>query len=131
MKELFQAIYSKYNGSTTFKAALTGGFIFGTAPQGTGYPYAVYTSYGSTPDDTFTSEINDVSVQINIYSDKSSTVECFDLLQSCKSLFKNAELTVSGHQNVILTQEMEQPPMISSGNIWMAVIEFSCLLQKN
>ena len=129
MKNLSTAIYTKYNTSTTFKAALTGGFYYSQAPNGCSYPYAVYSFFGVTPEDTFSEEINDVSIQINIYSEKSSSTECFNLVDYCKSLFTGAVLTVLTHENVTLIKEKETPPM-KVNDEWMGVLEFSCFLQE-
>ncbi len=131
MKELFQAIFSHYDSSTDFKNSLTGGFSYGQGKHSCAYPYAVYSSYAATPEDTFSAEIDDVAIQINIYSKKAGPGECFDLLQLCKELFNKSVLPVSNHENVRLIKEMEQPPIISDGKIWMAVIEFNCMLQKS
>jgi hypothetical protein len=128
MNELFNSIHAKFNSSVDLKNAVSGRFSYGRARNNSKYPYIVYSSYTSTDEDTFTAKIKDVPIQINIFSDDKSHHSCFDLLKQCETLFKNAVLTVENHEDVTLTKDFEIPP-IYDGKVWLAVIEFSCLLQ--
>ena len=131
MIELFKSVWSTYNTSTTFKTALTGGFHYGKAPQGCSLPYAVYSGGETLNEDTFGSEISDIPIQINIYTDiESDVTACFTILKACKALYRNTVLTVSGAYNVTLIKEMEISPVNLDGVKWMAVISFNCLYQE-
>lgn len=132
MKELMQAIYTEYNNSTTFKGLLaTGAFYYGRGKQDDNFPYCVYTSSQTDNLNTYSETIDEIPIQMNIYTKSdSSSSECFDVLQACKDLFEDAVLTVTNHYDVLLTKIMEIPPVNIDGIKWMAVIEFNVILQK-
>ena len=132
MKELMQAIYTRYNTSTTFKGLLaTGAFYYGRGKQDGALPYCVYTSGETINEDTFKKTISEVTIQMNLYTESDTTSStCFDLLEACRLLFEDQVLTVTDYYDVLLTKIMEIPPMNIDGIKWMAVIEFNCLLQK-
>ena len=128
MIQLFDAIYKKFDSSVDFYNALSGRFSYGRAKKNSEYPYAVYSSYATGDESTFSAEIDDVPIQMNIYSDDLSHSSCFELLKQCKELFRDTVLTVEDHENITLSKVFEVPP-IHDGDVWMAVIEFNCLLQ--
>lgn len=122
MIEIFQAITALYNanmGHTLF---------YSEAEQNTARPYAVLTSpVPAEPLSTFSAGIDDVSVQINIYSD---TVNgCFSALAQCEALFKANTLSPAGYHPVKLRREFTSPP-IKTDSGWMGVVEYSGLIQK-
>jgi len=131
MLTLSKSIWTKYNASTTFKAAINA-FYYGKAVQDASLPYGVYTFGGTINENTFREKIDEVTVQMNIYTESDTTAtECFTAYELCRDLYENAVLTVSDSYDVTLTKIMEVPPMeISDGTKWMAVLEFSLMLQK-
>lgn len=122
MIELFEAIESGY------ETEMEHGMWYGEAPQDSVRPYAVVTSPGVIPEDTFTADINDVSIQINIY--ETDAISCFEKLDQAKVFFDGATLAVDDHYLVILHRELFVLPMREDKNKWMAVVGYNCLLQK-
>lgn len=132
MKELMQAIYTQYNSSTAFKGLLaTGAFYYGRGTQDDNFPYCVYTASQTLNENTFSSVISEVPIQMNLYTKSdTSSAPCFDLLESCRELYENKILSVSDSYDVVLSKIMEIPPINIDGIKWMAVIEFNAILQK-
>lgn len=95
MKNLTTALYSKLTGSALSTAV--GGRVFkGVAPEGTEYPYVVYSMISDVPDYTFTETLEDVTIQFDIFSNASSSGEIEDLFGNLKSLYDFCSMTVTG-----------------------------------
>jgi hypothetical protein len=122
MIELFQAIVTAYTTGMGHSA------WYGEAKQSITPPYGVVSSPGISPEDTFSVFIDDVSIQINIY-DVNST-DCFAKLAACKAIFDKATLAVTSHYAVVLKRDLVVSPIDVGYNKWMAVVGYSCLLQK-
>ena len=122
MIELFQAIVTAYRTGMSHSA------WYGEAEQSATPPYAVVSSVAVIPEDIFSTKIDDVSIQINIY-DVSST-SCFAKLAACKTIFDKTTLAVTSHYAVILKRELVVAPIQDGDNKWMAVVGYNCLLQK-
>lgn len=129
MDNFFKAIYAKISGSD-FATATGGRFSYGGANAGTAYPYATYFGLPSTNEDTFAEEIDGMSIQINIYSDKSSPIEAMQILKNCRAIFDGAVIVSTGNRSAILNREMETPPW-KNDDIWVVSIEFNASLQKD
>jgi len=133
MKELMKAIHNHYDTSLIFKPMLASdAFYYGRGKQDDNLPYCVYTAGETSNENTHSSVISGIPIQMNIYTRSSTTPgECFDVLEACRELFENQVLTVTDYYNVLFDKIIEVPPMsVSDGTKWMAVIEFNCLLQK-
>lgn len=95
MKNLTTAIYGKLTGSSLSTAV--GGRVFkGVAPEGTGYPYVVYSLISDVPDYTFTETMEDVIIQFDIFSNTSSSTEAEDIFGYLKSLYDFCSMTITG-----------------------------------
>jgi hypothetical protein len=124
MIELFQAV------TTAYRTGMGHAAWYGEAKQSVSPPYGVISSPAISPEDTFSVNIDDVSIQINIY-DVNST-DCFAKFAACKAIFDKATLAVTSHYAVVLTRELVVVPVdVGVGdNKWMAVVGYNCLLQK-
>lgn len=127
MKEFFEAIHTLGTSESEFNTSIGGRFHYGMAPQGSALPYAVFFGVSETPGDTFTESIDDMSFQINIYSDKASASESMDLYKKCRTLFDSAVVQV-GEYDVLLEREMSTPPW-RDGDLWCVSVEFTALIQ--
>lgn len=132
MNELFKSIYSYFSAEphNAFYTALGGRLYYGQAPQECTKPYAVYFGVAAVPDDTFTEELDDISIQFNHYSDSSSPLEAGELLQKCRTFFDGAELTVVGNRDVQLFRELSTPAW-KNGDAWITSIEFTLFMQED
>lgn len=132
MNELFKSIYSYFIAEphNDFYTAVGGRLYYGEAPQECARPYAVFFGVSSVPDDTFSEELDDISVQFNCYSANNSPIEAGELLQTCRAVFDKAELIVVGSRDVQLFREFSTPPW-KNGDTWVVSIEFSILIQED
>ena len=132
MNELFKSIYSHFSTEphNVFYTALDGRLFYGQAPQECTKPYAVYFGVAAVPEDTFSEEIDDISIQFNHYSETSSAIEAGELLKKCRDLFDGMELTVTGNRNIKLFRELSTPAW-KNGDTWITSIEFTLLMQED
>ena len=84
----------------------------------------------AVPDNTFTEEIDDISIQFNCYSGLSSAIEAGELLKKCRDLFDGTELTVIGNRDIKLSRELSTPAW-KNGDMWITSIEFTLLMQED
>ncbi|MDD5049976.1 MAG: DUF3168 domain-containing protein [Methanoregulaceae archaeon] len=95
MDALLSALATKFAGSDL--SNYVGGRIFeGEAPQGTERPYVAYDFY-STPDDTFTEQLDEVHFTFHLFSDSKSSVEASTMYGYLKALLDGANLTITGY----------------------------------
>ena len=132
MNELFKSIYSHFLAEphNAFYNALSGRLFYGEAPQECTKPYAVYFGVAAVPDNTFTEEIDDISIQFNCYSGLSSAIEAGELLKKCRDLFDGTELTVTGNRDIQLFREFSTPAW-KNGDAWITSIEFTLFMQED
>lgn len=127
MKDFFTAVYSLGTSDNGFSTAIDKRFYYGMAPQDCGMPYAVFFGVSETPEDTFTEDIDEMSFQINIYSDKASAGEVMDIYKKCRTLFDSAVVQVGGF-DVLLEREMSTPAW-RDGDLWCVSVEFTAMVQ--
>jgi len=126
MKEFFKAIQTLFETTNDFNTALGGEFYFGI-DEDDSYPYAVYFGIPGMAEGDWSTDIDDVSFQVNCYSQSAS--EAMDLLTKCRALFDGATLTVSGYQPTTLKIEMFTPPWRDDDR-WVVSAEFQTFLVK-
>jgi len=83
MKQIFKGIMDEYATLTTLSNALTGGFHFKEAPQGTDYPFCVFDLPVATPDHHASggSYIENTVIEFSIYDkDFPNLLTILDLL---------------------------------------------------
>lgn len=131
MNNLFKSIYSHFIDTphNDFYNSLNGRLYYGMAPQSCDYPYAVYFGVTSTPEDTLTEEIDEVTIQFNVYSELNTSTESGELLNQCRALFDKQDLEVTGSKDIYLTREFSTPSW-RNGEVWVSSIEFSTLIQE-
>lgn len=94
MKNLLTAIYSKFSGSTIFSDV--GGRVFlDQAPEGTEYPYIVYSIVSDVADWQFVENFEDVVIQFSLFSSSESATEISTMYADLKTLFDDCSLTIT------------------------------------
>ena len=96
MRQLTTAVYNKLAGSA-LETALGGRLFEDQAPEGTPYPFAVYSITADRPIDTFTDKIDDVLIQFSLFSLSNSTGEIKDLYANLRTLYDGCDLVISGN----------------------------------
>lgn len=130
--DLFTGIYTYFSAEphNDFYNAVEGRLEYVQGATEWSDNYAVMQGTGFHPKDTFDSEIDDAFTQFNLFSLSRST--CGELLKKCKELFDGVLITIPNHCPVKLQRELQLPPYISGDetDLWQAVIEFKCRIQK-
>jgi len=107
MKEFFKAIQTLFDTTNDFNTALGGCFYFGLDENDV-YPYAVYFGMPGVAQGDWTTDIDEVSFQVNCYSQTPAVA--IDLFEKCRELYDSASMVVTGYQNVELELQMFTPP---------------------
>lgn len=108
MKELYEAIFARFQGST-LQAALTGGLHTPNAPQGAKVPYGAYsTPGGHTRPDSFITTTDSVLIRLQFYT--TSHAQAHALCGLCMDLFDGWKPEIAGCST---SGEREIPPYIT------------------
>jgi len=128
MQVLFTGIYSKYNGSTALKAAITGLYL-SEAIQTAVYPYGVYHLISDVPSWTFDSDMEGYIIQFNLYSENSSSTEVNTAFTALTNLFDDSEITVDGYTHIFMWREMSL--LTRESDVWNYMLQYRIMNQKN
>jgi hypothetical protein len=107
---IWQAIVQAYRANATLKAALTGGFHEGFAPEKAPYPLGVYTPVTMPYEDAWGSRIILAIVDVKVFS--RDPVQVGNLDQSFAETLDGASLTVTGQTTLICRRinDIRMPP---------------------
>lgn len=129
MTPILAGIYSIYNGNAALKAALTGGFFFELAPQGTSLPYGVYTIVVGRTDYHFTRIHEYITIQFDIYAASNSTRS--DIYGKLTAVFDDARPAATGYTSIIMERKTEQFLREGDQNqIFRAIVEYQAIIEK-
>ena len=127
MQVLFVGIYSKYNGSTALKAAITGLYL-SEAIQTAVYPYGVYNLISDVPSWTFDAGMEGYVIQFNLYSDNSSSTAVNTAFTALTGLFDDSEITVSGYTHIFMKREISL--LTRESDVWNYMVQYRIKNQK-
>ena len=136
MKNLYTGLMTYFNTSNNFNTAI-GGRMFNTiAPENTPMPYCVFTHVVSTQADTFTEDMDEITLQFSIFSDSSSSTEVHDAMTYCKTLFDDCTFTVTSGVVVqfmrgvdgLIIEEYETES--GSQRVWHFHVDYSVIRRK-
>lgn len=134
MNALFKAIWDQFAATTTtgFYNEVSGRMYHNVAPQQAPFPYAVYFSVSDVDELDFTDEREDFLIQFNIFTQDNSALPAGNLLESLKTMYDNASLTVTDWRHlkfqrdfVIPNNDFSQVPPIQGYSV-----QYNALLEK-
>lgn len=131
MKALFTGIYSKFTGDAELVAALTGGLHNIRAPEGTSYPYAVFSLVSRRPADTLNETLQEAAIQFSIFDDSDNSDDVCDLADDFETLYDEAALTVTGWTVHYCRKILSTMPPPDEEGIYQYVIRYEILMQKS
>ena len=108
MKDLFTGLYTEFTSvpASSFYTALDGRLYLEEAPQGTEYPYAVFSLVNNSLEQNWTNKIEDATIDFNLYSaSESGAVEITGLYEKLKDQFDDVNLTVAGYSHLKFRRE--------------------------
>jgi len=137
MRDLFTGIYTEFTSvpASSFYNALTGGLHLEEAPQGTAFPYAVFSLVISSLDQNWTNKLEEATIDFNLYSDSASgAVEITGLYEKLKEQFDDVNLTVAGYSQLKFRRENswlnKMPSDIPNKSIWAYTVQYAVLLHS-
>jgi len=83
-----------------------GRIFFDEAPQGSEYPYVVFSIVTDAQADTFKDSLEDVVIQFSLYSISKGLSEITDLYADLKTLFDWCELAITGHYHIVMMRQI-------------------------
>ena len=92
MKNLTTAIFSKLAGSALYDD-INGQMFKMNVPQGTPFPYVVFSIISDSQADSFKHKFDDVAVQFSLFSASGSTLEIEDMYEDLKTLYDDCALS--------------------------------------
>ena len=103
------AIWTTLNASTGLSGA---GKYRNVAPEGTAFPYIVWTEISIVPDDTFTGRYWSMLVQFDCYAQKTTTQSAqsvaSDMAEALCSAMDGASFTLTGLSHICNRYEFQQ-----------------------
>lgn len=121
-------IYTKLNVSAITNL-VTGVFDF-KAPQGTVKPYVCYWIVTDTSADTFKDWMDELLLQIDIFSDSNSALEVGTIAKAVAGVMDEATLTVTGYTNVFCQRGMTRLLYEDENNVWHKVMEYRVIMDR-
>ncbi len=123
MKSLSTAIFGLMTSSTALYADIGGRMFKGIAPEGSVFPYIVFSIISDVPEKTFTEDFEDILIQFSLFSSASSSGEIEDMFAHLKELYDECAMTITAvshdvtntlvwmkRQNATLMVEDEETP---------------------
>ncbi len=107
MKNLSKALKAKVDELTgglhnAFYNSINGEFYKIVADDGATLPYVVFYIFNDVPDWNFTSDFENVTIQMSIFSDSENTIEVEDIYTNMKALFDWCTLTITDTTHVYM-----------------------------
>ncbi len=130
MQNIFDAIYNTISGSA-FSTSIGGRFSFHEAPQKETFPYAVYNHISTIPEVASGGYLlEDVLIQITLFSNKNSATEVCDIYDDCIALYDEASLTITGYTNLRMSRESSTMIRDPEDNVWQFNIDYRIWAEK-
>jgi len=138
MQDLFTGIYTEFASGSSFYDAISsggGGLWLEEAPQGTAFPYAVYSLVHTSLDQNWTNKLEEATIDFNLYSDSASgSVEINQLYEKLKEQFDDVNLAVAGYDHLKFRRENawlnKAPSDIPNKSVWAYTVQYSVLLHS-
>lgn len=128
MTDLFNAFYTYY--LTTTLASSLQGFHNTLAPESAVYPYGVFQLIGDSPDWTYTEDTEEISLQVNLFSNTVDATEVCALFELLKTAFDKQDISID---NYVWISCIRLPGTILTQveKVWQYNVTYEILLGKN
>ena len=103
MNNLLTAVMTKCSGSA-LETGVGGRIFFDEAPEGSEYPYVVFSIVTDAQADTFKDSLEDITLQFSLYSISKGLTEITAMYANLKTLFDDAVLTISGNYHILISR---------------------------
>jgi len=127
--QLDKAIYDWIDGDATLKGLLSDKWFADSAPQNTEFPYLVWNWILIPHAETFTSRIEDASLQLSIFSKNQSVNEVNAIADALFARFDNAKIVVADYYTIrcrrVSSRRLKDPE-----DAWMYYAEYLLSVQE-
>jgi len=106
LMNLCKAFYTLFLTANDFNTSVNGRLFENIAPDGTSYPYAVYTIVSAPKEKTFSEEYTNTLLQLTLYSSNMDSTEIKNMYHYAHELFDEAEFTMVGSTLVWMRKEL-------------------------
>lgn len=131
MKVLFEGIYSLFNTTNDFNTAVSGQmFPHKVDQEDATFPYAAYYLITDYNDYNFSDDYEDFMVQFSIYSDNNSPSEVLTIFEYLKTLFDDAEPTVTGYTVLEFKRTMMRLTNGLEGDTYQIDVDYEIKLER-
>ena len=143
MKNLSTAIYVHFNelndrgNRNAFWTDVQGKLYKGRAPEGTQFPYAVFSLVAENHTKTYAEHFRNPLIQFSLFSGYSSTDEIEDMYTDLKLLFDEAEFSITNNELVSCRVENAEliPEIFTTKQwtreIWHYAVDFDLQIQQH
>lgn len=128
MKALFQAIVTKFQGSS-LDTALGGRMYLYEAPEDAPLPFGVFMMESDISDYTFDDTHNEIGLLFFVTSEEGKAVQVCDNLELLEALFDDCKLSVTGYRFVGM-ERREVQLLHDPGEDWQYMIRYKIQLEK-
>ena len=119
---------NKYEGDVTI-TGLTTGLHNTEAPQGSLYPYIVFSYPSGVPDWTFSDDQKELVIQFKIHDENRSVVNANLIYAALHNLFDWCELTITGWHLTYMKEILEF--LVRVDDKWQYVIQYRIRIEKD
>lgn len=134
MKDLFTGIYSHFQttSATSFYNGVGGRMYLEYAPEGTQFPYAVYSLDSNIHDWQFNTDYEESLITFHLFANDET--EVLDLEKKLRDAYDESNFTVSNHSLLKFRFDNEwiniHPDMIPNEDIWQYTVQYRTLTRK-
>lgn len=127
MTDLFNALYTAYEASGL--ASPLSAFHNTLAPEDAVFPYGVFSLISNVPDWTFTENLENCLIQINLFSNTVKATEVCALFTLLKTTFDFLDLTIANYETISMIRE--NAILTKVEDVWQYNILYRVLLGKS
>ena len=135
MKDLFTGAYSHFQttSATSFYNGIGGRMFLEYAPEGTQFPYAVYSLDSNMHDWQFNTDYEDALITFHLFANDET--EVLDLEKKLRDAYDEADFAVTDHTLLKFRFDNEwlnvHPEMIPNQDIWQYTVQYRSLPRKS
>ena len=102
---LCTAIYTLFATDNGFNTSVSGKLFENEAPEGTEYPYAVYSIVAAPKNKTFSEEYTNTLFQLSLFSANMDSKEIKNIYSQQRELFNDCLLAITGSNHLWMIEE--------------------------
>jgi len=99
MNNLLAAVMTRIAGSA-LSSRVGGRIVYDEAPQGTEYPYVVFSIVTGTPEDTFLDYLDETIIQFSLYSISPGVAEIASMYADLKTLLDWSVMPITANYHI-------------------------------